>query len=552
MAVGSETGVSAREVRDELSRVLCSAALGASERHRRFLAYVVDETLAGRADRIKAYTIATAAFGRGDDFDPQQESIVRIEAGRLRRALEHYYLTEGAGDRLRIVIPKGSYVPQFEQVAPGGQSPFAQATPAPRVPACIQGRGPRVFVAPLDQEGAGGGFESFASGFTRQLIMGLTRFDSVFVYGRATTDSQPAQPDLRQLAATLGVDFVLSGEVVFDAGRLTIDLLLQEMPTGRFVWTERFRRDLLPEALLQLRAEIADKVVQKLAQPYGILHSRALDSEGASPRRLGSYRAVLDYYDYIRTYDRERFAGIRAELEQAVADDPGYAEAAACLSMLYTAGVRFGHVTAGKAPGLREQAMGQALESVRMAPGSSSAHLALALAQWFSGHVDESLESYRTALDLNPNDSDLMADMSVRLAMRMEWDPAIRLFSEALRRNPFQSPTYRVASFLYHYAAGNHAAARVEAQKSGLPEIVHSHLMRAAAAAELGLRDEARAAVAGIERVWPDYGRHMADDLRSRNLHEDLIAALAQSVRKAGLRGVTLGAAQATQPPLRA
>ena len=76
------------EIRLALERVLVSADFDASERNRRFLRHVVEETLAGRAERIKAYNIATTVFGRDDRFDPQLNSVVRIEAGRLRRSLE--------------------------------------------------------------------------------------------------------------------------------------------------------------------------------------------------------------------------------------------------------------------------------------------------------------------------------------------------------------------------------------------------------------------------------------------------------------------------------
>ena len=102
-------------IRAALERVLASADFDASERNRSFLRHVVEETLAGRAERIKAYNIATTVFGRDDRFDPQLDSIVRIEAGRLRRSLERYYLTSGRDDPVRIGIPKGSYVPTFEE-----------------------------------------------------------------------------------------------------------------------------------------------------------------------------------------------------------------------------------------------------------------------------------------------------------------------------------------------------------------------------------------------------------------------------------------------------
>jgi adenylate cyclase len=108
-------------IQDALQRVLGSRAIANSGRKKRFLKFIVQEALAGHADRIKAYTIAIDVFDRAPSFDPVSDPVVRIEAGRLRRCLEHYYLTEGYEDRILIMIPKGGYVPQFtlrENVSP--------------------------------------------------------------------------------------------------------------------------------------------------------------------------------------------------------------------------------------------------------------------------------------------------------------------------------------------------------------------------------------------------------------------------------------------------
>ena len=95
------------QVRNALARILSSEGFSASARNRRLLDYVVDETLAGRADRIKAYTLATVVFERGPDFDPQLDPVVRLEASRLRRALEHYYLTAGKDESDPDLHPQG-------------------------------------------------------------------------------------------------------------------------------------------------------------------------------------------------------------------------------------------------------------------------------------------------------------------------------------------------------------------------------------------------------------------------------------------------------------
>ena len=68
----------------------------------------------GKGDELKEYTIAVHALKKESDFNPQLDSIVRIHAGRLRRALKEYYYEEGSADQIIIHIPKGSYIPAFE------------------------------------------------------------------------------------------------------------------------------------------------------------------------------------------------------------------------------------------------------------------------------------------------------------------------------------------------------------------------------------------------------------------------------------------------------
>jgi hypothetical protein len=101
------------DIRAALERVVASREVGKSPQLVSFLRFVVAAELAGQGRQIKAYTIATDALGRDARFDPQADLIVRVEAGRLRRALEHYYETEGRNDPVVIDMPRGSYVPSF-------------------------------------------------------------------------------------------------------------------------------------------------------------------------------------------------------------------------------------------------------------------------------------------------------------------------------------------------------------------------------------------------------------------------------------------------------
>ena len=112
---GAEFGPipSADEVRAELERIVASEPFRPSAQLQAFLRFVVEATLKGEAERIRAFTIAVEAFGRAEDFDPQSDPIVRVEAARLRRAIELYYNGPGADDPIEIVVPRGGYVPRF-------------------------------------------------------------------------------------------------------------------------------------------------------------------------------------------------------------------------------------------------------------------------------------------------------------------------------------------------------------------------------------------------------------------------------------------------------
>jgi TolB-like protein/Flp pilus assembly protein TadD len=517
----------AEVVREQLSRILASTDFDASGRNRQFLAFVVEQAIAGRADRIKAYTIATDVFHRGNDFDPQLDSIVRIEAGRLRRSLEHYYLTAGARDPVRIVIPKGSYAPVFT-VNESATAPTALA-PSPR----LAHRGRVIIVRAFEEEGDQNAYPYFTRGFARQLIVGLTRFTDLFVYG---SDTSSRLEDAQHLISGIGADFILGGSTTFDGDRLRVEALLVDAATGRYLWAEQYDRPLNPSEVMRIRDEIANKVIRSIAQPHGaIFRSRARDVEGKLPQELSSQDSVVRYYQYTQTYDRKLFGPAFTALAATVARESDYAEAHACLARLHVDAHRFRFATPQPVDDLLGEAFRLALRAMELAPDSSRSHHALANVYWFRGDVESSLSSYQAGLELNPNDAEIMVDFGFRHAMLAQWDKAMPLLEAAFERNPFQPSTYRVALSLYHLAHGRFAESLVEARRVIAPDVLYGHLLRAIGAANLGYGEEARNALAEIARMHPDYGAVLVSDLRSRNIHPSLIRLVISGLSKAGM-----------------
>jgi len=123
MAAGSQTQMECEAQRAELEEVIHSASFVRAPTLAHLLSYLCEKLFAGEANEIKEYSIGVEVFHRGSSFDQDSNSIVRVEANRLRKRLALYYAGEGASHRLQIVIPLGQYVPEFVSADPQAQPP---------------------------------------------------------------------------------------------------------------------------------------------------------------------------------------------------------------------------------------------------------------------------------------------------------------------------------------------------------------------------------------------------------------------------------------------
>lgn len=116
---------------EQLERVLQSRTLQGSESLKSFLRYVALKSINESTDQLKEYTIATEVFGRNNNFSPRSDSVVRVQAGRLRQKLQEYYATEGRTDRVLIELPKGHYNTVFSLIK---EASPADSVPEPAIP----------------------------------------------------------------------------------------------------------------------------------------------------------------------------------------------------------------------------------------------------------------------------------------------------------------------------------------------------------------------------------------------------------------------------------
>ncbi len=127
-AVGHAGPMDVEAWREELRSVLESRSFRQAPTLSHLLRYLCEKLFAGESSQIKEYSIGVEMFRRGDSFDQETDSIVRVEVNRLRKRLADYYAGEGASHKLQIVIPVGQYVPSFVSTV---REPEAQPAEAP-------------------------------------------------------------------------------------------------------------------------------------------------------------------------------------------------------------------------------------------------------------------------------------------------------------------------------------------------------------------------------------------------------------------------------------
>jgi adenylate cyclase len=496
-------------IRAELSRIIESPAFSGSDRNRRFLAFVVEETLAGRANRIKAYTIATTVFGREETFDAQSDSIVRIEAGRLRRALEHYYLTAGVGNPIRILLPRGTYAPVFVSGKdPPVAAPVQRTLPSPNV-----ATKPVVLVLDVVDESAEP-LQYLASGLTRQIVVGLTRFTQLRVFGQQTLLALSTPGDLARIREEFGVNFIVTGSVYHVNGQVKLNGLLIDAQSGRSLWAETFVGPCEPSGLLSIRDGIAENVVRNLAQPWGVISTTlAAETRNKPVEDRTAFDAIIFFCQYQISFDPALYGIARTALEGAVKIDPNFAEAWACLSRLQTDAMRFSfRVVGDPSPTVMlERAVKSAQRAVGLAPRSSQSFQALGFAYWFKGDVEGGLAALSTAVSLNPHDTEALVNLGIFRCLRMDWDDGVPLILAAYECNPALPANYHIGLGLWHFAQGRMREAHDEAMRMSGHSIFYRHLLIAVSAHGLGRKGEAREAISAMLKIDPSYGARIEE-----------------------------------------
>jgi tetratricopeptide (TPR) repeat protein len=568
---------SAAEVRAALERLVAGDIFRRSTQLAAFLRFVVETTLRGESDRIKGYTIATEVLGRGEDFDPEADPIVRVEAGRLRRALEQYYAGPGAEDKIVIDLPRGHYIPTFcrrvDQAVPAfygikrgslagilrprvllAAAAFAligttvvvaigrwersteQATTA-SVPTDRQlisafraGNGfPIVSVQPFDTIGKAAVSRITPEGLRRKLTDALARFDEITVGPAAITltgagdhVSLPEHPSASKYYLGATAEYR-------DDGTVALTFRLVDTSDGVLVWSRTFDRTQFARDSGADEYGVVQEVAATLARTFGVIHSRERGKADNDPR----YACVLKMLDYLHGLDAGNYAQARACLERVTKLDPYFAIGFAWLSWIYIREYQyegFGHPA--DLPAL-DRALKAAQRAVSLKPQSARAHEALLGAYFARGEIATAFAAGDTALSLNPFDPAVRTVYGIRLIVAGQYDRGTALLKED---HSVQRPTWLDSYlFLAAYLKGDLATATRYANLDTSETYPLNLLARALSAAGNGDQDQARQMVERLDKLYPAFRDHARRELGKFIPSTEIVDRLTHDLAAAGL-----------------
>ncbi|HET8699823.1 MAG TPA: hypothetical protein VFO94_20240, partial [Gammaproteobacteria bacterium] len=542
---GSTRAPTPTDIRAELERVLASRSFEQAGRSSEFLRYVVEQHLAGAAERLKGYTIAIEVFRRPPEFDAQADPLVRVEAGRLRRRLLEYYAAEGHANPMRIELPRGGYAPLFRYTTPPDAGTAAPAAPQHRrrrrrqiraaaavVAIALLGafvltqyrarapadeeeargdtlalpKGPKILVLPFDNLSGDPKIDYVADGITEEIMLRLSDFHLFVIASQTGWSYRGADAAPAAIGEELGARYVLTGTVRNTSGRVRISARLVHAASGAQLWTAAYDEDASVATLVEIQEKIAREVVETVAVPYGPIYEQELARATRKPaEHLDTYDCLLKYYAYRRTIDPALHGETLTCFRSAVAREPGFADAWAGLALLYVDEHAFNYPPQGSAADALAKAGEAARKALDIDGENYLANLALARVRFFGGDLDGFARSANRVLALHSNDAEVLAMLGTLFEISGSPARAAPLIEKAVALSPRPPSVYHVAEAIADLRAARADDALEAALKVDAPNWFIAPLLVAASAGLAGRIDVAQRAAARLLELYPAF-----------------------------------------------
>jgi TolB-like protein/Tfp pilus assembly protein PilF len=391
---------------------------------------------------------------------------------------------------------------------------------------------PSIAVLPFDNLSGDERYGRLADGITEDLIADLSRFRELFVIARNSSEFYKDKViDVRQIARELGVQYVLEGSLQSDGERVRITAQLIDATTRNHVWSQRYDRPLGDLFTVQ------DEVTQAIANAIGTVHGviDAAGREGARrkpPESLEAYDYYLLGKEHQQRFTEEGNGKAEELLTKAIELAPGFARAYVTLGFTYINA--YDNSWHRPREETRVKWLDAAKTAVALDPLDGYARMPLAWYYWYTSDFAHAVPEFERAIDLNPNDADVLALSAVALPWLGKPEQAVELLERAMRLNPhFPNWYLGMARDVYFYAGQFEKSIAAAKQKKS--PTIWDVLTQPLAYAQLGREEEAAAGAAEFLEREPDYSAEKWLSDMGQFARENELNLFLDSNEKAGL-----------------
>ena len=397
-------------------------------------------------------------------------------------------------------------------------------------------QGARIVIVPFKNVGNDAEDAYFSEGLTRDLNALLARFSNLFVIAPEAAAHYRDDPSCEAIRGELGADYILAGTVRRSQDHLRVTTTFTDAQTCRQLTPPGpFDRDLSVADVLDIQVEIARKVAAQIGSSDAPLFSASFQQaiRDKAPENLEAYECYLLGFWFYQTFSLEAHRKARDCLIRTVEEEPGYSLGWSRLAFNYLESKKRGFDTPPDWARLAREAADRALVEDRENPEAYYAHAILS--QMVGDDKSVFLTHARKAIDLNPNDSWILADLGIFLAYSGEWEKGKEWITRARELNPKLHPGYNNAWALHAILQGNYDEAQNIILSWGTPSGQMSMTTLTASYAWDGEHQKAQEMAAVLRERFPEFLKDPSAPYRARGMPRDLIKKLMDGLRKAGL-----------------
>jgi adenylate cyclase len=359
-------------------------------------------------------------------------------------------------------------------------------------------RRPSVAVMPFRNRSGDSSQDFFADGLTEDIITNLSRFKALSVIARASTFAlKEQQLPLEEYSRRLGVRYVVEGSFQKIDTRVRIIVHLFDGTEHKELWSERYDRDI--EKIFEIQDEIT--AIATSAMAVQIEASERARLKAVSPPSFVAYGLVLQGQSHLFKYTRQDNIQARDFYVQGLGRNNHYSRALAALSRTHNLDWRYGWSNSPEQS--LDLAQQCALSAVDADPSDARGHAELGYVRLYKKQHDPSIDAYKRAVTLNPNDANILMEYADTLTHAGQAGEAVGLFRKAMRLNPYYPDDYLWALSGAYFKLGDYEQSIATIQLMNNP--AQGRRIMAAALGLLGRVDEARAQADLVRQTQPEF-----------------------------------------------